>query len=497
MNRSLEVAWALVAFPLIIFFFNYISKRWRRYLLASSRGCKPAPRHKQKGPFGLDFFIKSMKASLDHRRMEFTRDLFNKYDRTWQVTNFGKEFIFTIDPMNIQWVMVHDFESWGLEPLRLPAVAPYMGPGVFTTDGQFWAHARAQVKPILGKAQFSDLSRLEYHFQNFLPLLPRDGSAVDVQPLLERLGTDIVTEFILGESVGTLTENSSVDHKKFLGALSDADAGVGKRFLLGKLRFFLRDKNFDKACQIAHKYVDERIDAYFNTVATRKSSSQEPQPLVLLNELAKETDDRKLIRSQILNILQAAEDGAAIIISNTLFLLSRHPDVQRTLREEISTINAQIPTFEVLKSMKYLRKVINESLRVLPLAPNNSRVALKDTILPRGGGPHGKDPVFVEKGMIYGTNSYILHRDKETWGEDADDFKPERWETQRHGWHYQAFGGGPRTCPGQGLVLTQISYTLIRLFQEFKAIESRDERPWLESIKLTMCNGNGVILSLR
>lgn len=119
--------------------------------------------------------------------MEWTRSLFKKYGRTFQVTNFGKEFIFTIDPANIQSVMALDFESWGLEPLRLPAVDPFMGPGVFTTDGAFWNHARGQVKPILSKGEFGDLRRLEHHFQNFLPLVPRDGSPINIQPLLEQL----------------------------------------------------------------------------------------------------------------------------------------------------------------------------------------------------------------------------------------------------------------------------------------------------------------------
>jgi len=280
-------------------------------------------------------------------------------------------------------------------------------------------------------------------------------------------------------------------------ALNNAVAGCGKRFFFGKLRvLFPRDKKFENACRVVHRYVDQRIDAYFDSVAEGKVTRTEEnhERLVLLNELAKETDDRLLIRSQVLNVLQAAEDGAAIIISNTLYFLSRHPEVQDKLRKEVSTFEGQIPTYDTLKSLKYLRQVINESLRLLPLAPTNSRVALRETMLPTGGGPDGKSPIHVKKGVICATNSYVLHRDEDLWGKDAEDFIPERWETQRHGWHYQAFGGGPRTCPGQGLVLTQISYILVRLLQEFKNIENRDDKEWVENVKLTMCNDNGVVL---
>ena len=114
---------------------------------------------------------------------------------------------------------------------------------------------------------------------------------------------------------------------------------------------------------------------------------------------------------------------------------------------------------------------------------------------------------------MYSTNSYVLHRDKGIWGEDAEDFKPERWQTRRQGWEYQAFGGksylalspserrltpescsGARTCPGQALVLMEIGYIVVRLLQEFRWIESRDDRPWVENLKLTMSNKNGIVV---
>lgn len=188
MEYKLISIWNTFGALAAIIVINSLIQRWRTFTVARSRGCKPAPRHRQRDPFfGLDFFVQSMKASLGRRRMEWTRSLFLKHGRTFQVTNFGKEFIFTIEPTNVQSVMALDFESWGLEPLRLPAVDPYIGPGVFTTDGRFWSHARAQVKPILSKGEFSDLSRLEHHFQNLLHLVPRDGSPIDVQPLLEQM----------------------------------------------------------------------------------------------------------------------------------------------------------------------------------------------------------------------------------------------------------------------------------------------------------------------
>ena len=54
-----------------------------------------------------------------------------------------------------------------------------------------------------------------------------------------------------------------------------------------------------------------------------------------------------------------------------------------------------------------------------------------------------------------------------------------------------AFGGGQRACLGQQKALAEASYTLIRLAQTFKRIESRDDREWAGDQKLTAKNAHG------
>lgn len=68
---------------------------------------------------------------------------------------------------------------------------------------------------------------------------------------------------------------------------------------------------------------------------------------------------------------------------------------------------------------------------------------------------------------------YTLHRDKEVYGEDVENFNPDRWESIRPGpWQFMAFGGGQRVCLGQQKALAEASYTLIRLAQAFQRVES-------------------------
>lgn len=74
------------------------------------------------------------------------------------------------------------------------------------------------------------------------------------------------------------------------------------------------------------------------------------------------------------------------------------------------------------------------------------------TTLPTGGGPDGKAPILVQPGEAVGYCVYVMHRRKDLYGEDADEFRPERWEgdaLKDIGWGYLPFNGGPRLCLGR------------------------------------------------
>lgn len=98
----------------------------------------------------------------------------------------------------------------------------------------------------------------------------------------------------------------------------------------------------------------------------------------------------------------------------------------------------------------------------------------------------------MRKGTNVTLNFHVLHRDKEFWGEDANDFCPERWETARPTWEYLPFSGGPRICPAQQMVYTDAAYITVRVVQQFSQIISRDSRPWSEQFRMTVENRNGV-----
>jgi cytochrome P450 len=92
-----------------------------------------------------------------------------------------------------------------------------------------------------------------------------------------------------------------------------------------------------------------------------------------------------------------------------------------------------------------------------------------------------------------------MHRRKDIYGPDALEFRPERWapeEGLRPGWGYLPFNGGPRICVGQQFALTEASYTIVRLLQEFKGVEDRDGSPFVEQLSLTLASAGGVKVAM-
>lgn len=79
-----------------------------------------------------------------------------------------------------------------------------------------------------------------------------------------------------------------------------------------------------------------------------------------------------------------------------------------------------VPSYEQVRKLNYIRMILDESLRLWPTAPQFGLFAKEDTVI---GGKYA-----VKKGETVAVILPKLHRDKEAWGEDAEQFRPERFE---------------------------------------------------------------------
>lgn len=125
------------------------------------------------------------------------------------------------------------------------------------------------------------------------------------------------------------------------------------------------------------------------------------------------------------------------------------------------------------------------------------RTALKDTIIPVGGGPDGSAPVFVTAGSRIISSFYALHRKTSVFGEDVELFDPDRWNNINPGpWEFMPFGNGPRSCAGQHKALLEAAYLLVKMVKRFVRIDSRDQKEWAGEWNLVVKNFNGCKVAL-
>ena len=177
---------------------------------------------------------------------------------------------------------------------------------------------------------------------------------------------------IFGESTDTLlAEFPDALSNELLKTFDDALRGLGKRILLGKLRIlFFWDRSYNQLSSKVHTavdyYVDKAIVRQKEKCELEDQPSAGPRRYIILDKLLSRLHDRKDIRNHLLNIFLPGRDATAVGLSGVCFLLARHQHVWHKLRLEVLSIRGPL-TYDVLKSLKYMRFVLNESLYYLLL----------------------------------------------------------------------------------------------------------------------------------
>uniref|UniRef100_A0A914M114 Cytochrome P450 n=1 Tax=Meloidogyne incognita TaxID=6306 RepID=A0A914M114_MELIC len=106
--------------------------------------------------------------------------------------------------------------------------------------------------------------------------------------------------------------------------------------------------------------------------------------------------------------------------------------------------------------------------RLCPIASGVNRICEETTTLGN---------IILEKGTNISIDSLTLHRDPKLWGEDAEEFKPERWLNGGELAFYYPFGGGPRICIGLRFAIMETKMRLVRLLKTFelkRCLETED-----------------------
>ncbi|KAJ5856064.1 uncharacterized protein N7529_010008 [Penicillium soppii] len=449
-----------------------------------------APKIKFHLPYALDFIYKGQQANLASQDLEFWNDSIaqaggRKSVKTAELdAGISTRAIMTKDPENIKALLTGQFADYGKGESFHKEWKEFLGDSIFATDGELWSRSRQLIRPMFVRERIVDTEIFEKHVQKLIPLLGGSGSptsskVVDVGSLFFRYTLDAATDYLLGQGTDSLDNPET----GFAEAFRYVQQRQAELFRFGVFNFAMSKVEFRKNL----KRMDEFIQPYIHTVLSL-STDELDQKLskreTFLDALARFTRDPRVLRDQLVAVLLAGRDTTAGTLSFTLFELSRHPEVVSKLRAEIRDrlglgADAQKPSYTDLKEMKYLNAVMHETMRVYPVVPFNVRYSLRDTTLPRGGGPDGLDPIGVraDTRIIYST--MLMQRDPDLYdGPESENYFdpakwiPDRWVSgwQPRPWQFIPFNGGPRICIGQQFATIEMGYTIIRILQAYEKI---------------------------
>ncbi|KAI1380490.1 cytochrome P450 [Hypoxylon crocopeplum] len=509
--------WCLIALTLIMAdrVVRTLLRKYSFSRFAKTNGCLPVSI--AANPFPLPWSIgrkyEVYKASIRGDLFEgHFRRKYAKYGNTHAIVSpvmKAQKGINTVDPENIKTVLATRFHDYKRPEFRALAAQPMLLPGLFTTDGPAWAHWRGMVKPQFTRRRFDqNVANSERHMQLLFTALgepKEDGWTDDVDLLghLYRLTMDTATQFLFGAAAeaqtAALVRAGKIPTKGHVKSLLDGfdekflEAGsyIGHRIKLSNMYWVCDGLPFRRACRELYVMVDAYIaDVRKQCAARTQEEKEDGLHASVVEEMEAQGASHNDMVQQTMHLLVAGMDTSAGALGWTFSMLAAYPDIYQKLRvaitEKFGTENNRLEPFtlETLKSCEYLQWVIQETLRLFPAGPINAREAVRDTVLPVGGGPDGKGPVAVMKGARVQIGTYYTHRRKDLWGEDADEYRPERWSGRRKGWDFTPFGGGPQICIGQGYSITQVSYAIARFVMHFDKMEpspgsNNAKRSWM------------------
>ncbi|EWZ30892.1 cytochrome P450 [Fusarium oxysporum Fo47] len=211
------------------------------------------------------------------------------------------------------------------------------------------------------------------------------------------------------------------------------------------------------------------------------------------------------LKDQLLTFLAAGHETTSSAITWACYLLTKHPEYQAKLREEVRNglpedlaANPTVDLAGILEQLPYLNGIMHETLRLYPTVPLTMRQAIRDTRI---------GDQFIPEGTDIMVSIWYINRSEAIWGPDATEFKPERWITddgkpnQNGGassnYNFLTFLHGPRSCIGQGFAKAELRCLLATMVRSFEWTLAMDDKLVMPRGVITIKPENGMYLDLK
>jgi cytochrome P450 len=349
------------------------------------------------------------------------------------------------------------YKSFDYEILKL-----VLGEGLIGSDGEFWRKQRRLAQPAFHKkriegmfaAMLEESEKMVARWESY----KGSGKSLELNTEMTAVTVNIVAKTLFGTHVDTSMEAIGKSIALLNGYIS---ARINNPLMPPPWVPTARNLQFKRD----RKTLDDII---YKIIADRRQHPSEHDDLLAM--LMSATDDEGgegmtdlQLRDEILTLFLAGHETSATSLTWMLILLSQNPEAMARAKKEATDVLGQgRMQMEDLGKLPYLRRVIDEGLRLYPPAWIVGRKALEDDVI------HG---FAVPKGYNVIVSTYLIHRHPDFWENpdkfDPDRFLPERVNPEQHKYAYFPFGGGPRMCIGNSFALMEMTILLALILQKF------------------------------
>ncbi|KAF9011994.1 cytochrome P450 [Cyathus striatus] len=509
---------------LFLYIFSLVGWRYIRQFIVKS------PLENIPGPTPISFLKGNFPQLFDVNGWEFHKDIATRYGSVVKLKALlGENQLYVFDPKAMHHIVVKDQYIYEETDQFIKGNRIIFGEGLLATLGDQHRKQRKILNPVFSIAHMREMIPIFWEVSNKLrdtlvSKVKNGAQEIDVTTWMTRTALELVGQSGLGYSFDPLTEHGtphpySVAVKQFvpvsfkmlffrvyaLPKLLNLGTPGFRRWLvdiapsktLHKIRDIvnLMHATSLEILQSKRKALEEGDEAVLRQVARGKDIMS-----ILMKANTEASEEDRLSEDEILGqmsaLIFAAMDTTSTALSRVMYLLSSHENVQEKLRQEIKEARANHGDlgYDTLISLPYLDAVCRETLRLYPPVSQVSRIARQDIILPLSKpikGLDGKDihEIAVPKNTVVHVSILSANRNLDIWGEDAFEWKPERWLAPLPGTvkdahipgiysNLMTFIGGGRACIGFKFSQLEMKVVLAMLLESFKFSPSNKEIFW-------------------
>lgn len=344
---------------------------------------------------------------------------------------------------HIRYILLEHPEQFGRGLVFKRRAGKVVGTGLITSEGEFNKRQRRLVMPAFHYQRIVQYSEIMVQETERLLADWQSGQQRDIHHDMTRATMNIVARTLFGMDV------------------YEATGDLGKAITDGIE--YLNDETLLEPKEA----IDTLNRLIGGLIGERRASGEDRGDLLSMLLLARDEDGSQMtdeqIKDETMTIFLAGHETSANSISWAWYLLSKYPEVEAKLHEELDQVlNGRTPTIHDLAQLPYTEKVVREVLRLYPPLWNLSRDVLEDVQF---------GDYTLPKGSAVIISPFIIQRNPQFWN-DPEHFAPERfnegYEKALQRGSYFPFSYGPRVCIGQSFAMTELQLMLATIAQQFR-----------------------------